>query len=392
MTMSPIESTSSHDPRRTNLAAATREQPASLRAFGSPQRYLQGPGALRELGGIVASFGATRPFVVADAVVQALLRADLEAALGPAARFAVFGGECSASEIDRLAAQARAADADIILGVGGGKAIDAAKGVRIQQPMPLVVVPSIASNDSPTSRIVVVYTDDHRLLEVRRMPTNPDVVLVDTAIIAAAPPRFFVSGIGDALSKKFEAAQCAGSGGQNFYGGRPPALAQAIADACYDVIREHAEPALMAVRRQRPDAHVEETVEATILLSGLAFENGGLSIAHSLTRGLSIVPGVADALHGEQVAWALLVQWVLEGRSDAFMADQLAFYGRIGLPRTLQELGLTGDPAQAATTIARDSWARAPYVKALTAPVDPERLEAAINATREFATAVRSPP
>ncbi len=212
MTMSPIESTSSHDPRRTNVPAATREQPASLRAFGSPQRYLQGPGALRELGGIVATFGATRPFVVADAVVQALLRADLEAALGPAARFAVFGGECSASEIDRLAAQARAADADIILGVGGGKAIDAAKGVRIQQPMPLVVVPSIASNDSPTSRIVVVYTDDHRLLEVRRMPTNPDVVLVDTAIIAAAPPRFFVSGIGDALSKKFEAAQCAASG------------------------------------------------------------------------------------------------------------------------------------------------------------------------------------
>ena len=358
---------------------------AALRAFGSPQRYLQGPGAIRELAGIVSSFGAARPFVVADAVVQALLRTDLEAALGAGARFADFSGECSATEIDRLATQARAANADLILGVGGGKAIDAAKGVRIQQPMPLVVMPSIASNDSPTSRVVVVYTDDHQLLEVRRMPTNPDVVLVDTTIIAAAPPRFFVSGIGDALSKKFEAAQCAGSGGMNFYAGRPPALAQVIADACYDIIRRHAEPALAAVRERRSDSHVEQTVEATILLSGLAFENGGLSIAHSLTRGLSIVPGVANALHGEQVAWGLLVQWVLEGRAEAFMADQLAFYSRIGLPRTLRELGLQEDPARAAATIARDSWARAPYVKALTAPIDPERLEAAIRATEHFA-------
>lgn len=374
------------------LRSATAPEPAPrLRAFGSPQRYLQGPSALRELGGIVATFGARRPFVVADAVVQALLRGDLQAALGADARFAVFGGECSAAEIDRLAAQARTAGADMIVGVGGGKAIDAAKGVRILQPMPLVVVPSIASNDSPTSRIVVVYTDDHRLLEVRRMPTNPDVVLVDTAIIAAAPPRFFVSGIGDALSKKFEAAQCAGSGGNNFYAGRPPAIAQAIANACYDIIREHAEPALAAVRRKQPDPHVEETVEATILLSGLAFENGGLSIAHSLTRGLSIVPGVADALHGEQVAWGLLVQWVLEGRPDHFIADQLAFYARIGLPRSLRELGLAGDPDEAAATIAQDTWTRAPYVQALTTPIDRSRLEAAIRATRDFGSTAPGP-
>ncbi|MBE0595366.1 MAG: iron-containing alcohol dehydrogenase, partial [Gemmatimonadales bacterium] len=128
-----------------------------------------------------------------------------------------------------------------------------------------------------------------------------------------------------------------------------------------------------------------QTVEATILLSGLAFENGGLSIAHSLTRGLSIVPGVAEALHGEQVAWGLLVQWVLEERTEEFLADQLAFYRRIGLPRTLRELGLQGDPAAAAATIAQDSWTRAPYVRALTQPIDPARLEAAIRMTERFA-------
>jgi len=357
-----------------------------LRTFGSPGRYFQGPGAIGELAGLAAGFGAKAPMVVADAVVKALLQERLAAALGPRTCFADFSGECTAAEIDRLARQAGDIGADLILGVGGGKAIDTAKGVRIQRPVPLVIIPTIASNDSPTSRIAVVYTDEHQLLEVRRMDSNPDVVLVDTSVIAAAPLRFFVSGIGDALSKKFEAAQCLGSGSDNFYGGRPPLIATTIANACYETIRVHAEPALAALRRGELDEHVEQTVEATILLSGMAFENGGLSIAHSLTRGLSIVPGVAAALHGEQVAWGLLVQWVLEDRTEEFLADQLAFYRRIGLPRTLRELGLQGDPADAAATIAQDSWARAPYIRALAHPIDPARLEAAIRMTERFAS------
>src|SRR5690606_12304627 len=139
-------------------------------------------------------------------------------------------------EIDRLAAEAAAAGADIIVGVGGGKAIDAAKGVRIARDVPLVIVPTVASNDSPTSRLVVTYTASHVLDEVRRMRTNPDIVLVDTEVLVSAPERFFVAGVGDAISKKFEAAQCIATGKDNFYAARPPRLAQVIADTCYEII------------------------------------------------------------------------------------------------------------------------------------------------------------
>lgn len=355
-----------------------------LRAFGAPHRYVQGPGALAQIEALAAAYGARRPFVVADAMVQDLLRPRLDAGLGAlaaATTYAAFQGECTGDEIARLAEAARAAGADLVLGVGGGKAIDTGKGVRVMHAAPLFIVPTIASNDSPTSRLAVVYTHEHVLHEVRRMPANPDLVLVDTEVLIAAPERFFVSGVGDALSKKFEAAQCLASGGQNFYGARPPLLAATIADACYEVIRADAEAALAAVRARRVDEPFERTVEATILLSGLAFENGGLSIAHSLTRGFSSVPGVAAALHGEQVAFGLLVQLMLEQRPEAFIAELAAFYGRIGLPRTLHELGLRGgDPAEAARAIARDTWARAPYVRALTAPVDEQRLADAVLA------------
>lgn len=360
-----------------------------MRAFGSPARYLQGPGVIGQLGVHAAAFGS-RAFIVADDTVLRILRSEIEAGLGPlaeAAHFERFGGECTAAEIERLAAAARSARADLVIGAGGGKAIDAAKGVRISLEAPLVIIPTVASNDSPTSRLVVTYSADHVLGEVRLMASNPDLVLADTAVLVKAPERFFVSGVGDALSKKFEAAQCHATGRDNFYGARPPRIARAIADACYEVIRAHAEQALAAVRAQACNQAFEDTIEATILLSGLAFENGGLSIAHSLTRGFSIVPGLASALHGEQVAFGLLAQLVLERHSADFLADLLDFYARLGLPRSLAELGLQGDAPAAAARIASDTWARAPYVQALAGGIDCPRLEAAVLAAHELGTA-----
>lgn len=352
-----------------------------LKTFGAPHAYTQGPGAIHELGCLAHEQGSRKPFVVIDGAISETLLPLVRQGLGvlaEAATFAPFSGECTQAEITRLAQQAMQADADLIVAVGGGKTIDSAKGVRIRCDKPIFIVPTIASNDSPTSRLVVVYTEEHAVSEVLLMPANPDLVLVDTQILVAAPERFFVAGVGDALSKKFEAAQCIGSGKSNFYAAGATRLAATVSDLCYDVVRAHAEGALQAVRSQQLNEDFERTVEATILLSGLAFENAGLSIAHSLTRGLSAVPGPAQAMHGEQVAFGLLVQWLLEGRSEAFLDDLLKFYGRMGLPQTLTALGLQDDPAEAAEQIARITWERAPYIGAVTFPLDQQRLSAAI--------------
>lgn len=347
----------------------------TLRAFGGPSLYVQGAGALADLGPRVAALGA-RPFVVADAVVAELLGDRLRAALGAGATFATFGGECTAAEIDRLSAAAREAGAGVVLGVGGGKAIDTAKGVRMALSCPLAIVPTIASNDSPTSRLAVLYTADHVLAEVRLMATNPDLVLVDTAVIAQAPARFFAAGIGDALSKKFEVEQCAAAGGLNFYKGTPTELALAIAERCYAIVRADGEAAMAAVGRKAPDAAMEKVVEATILLSGLAFESGGLSIAHSLTRGFSAVPEISRALHGEQVALGLMAQLVAEGRDAAFLDDLKAFYAAIGLPASLAAFGVS-DPA-AVDVIVDVSWRTAPYIRNFRPELSQAQLHAAL--------------
>jgi glycerol dehydrogenase len=349
-----------------------------VRVFGAPSRYVQGPGVLAQLGEWVGT-RSNRPLIVADAVVTQLLHDDLMSGLGSladATRLAPFNGECTSDEIARIAAMA--GDADVVIGVGGGKAIDTAKSVSIAIGQRVIIVPTVASNDSPTSRLAVLYTSDHVLSEVRLMQANPDLVLVDTAIIARAPERFFVAGIGDALSKKFEAAQCFAAKGQNFHKAHPPYLALTLGEACYTCIRQHAEGALLALRAGAPDDAFERVVEATILMSGLAFESGGLSIAHAVLRGMSTVPELNGALHGEQVAFGLIVQLILECRAQGQIEELLAFYQRIGLPRTLKALGYPGPAIKIAATVAQHTWANAPYVRNLSQPIDAARLERAI--------------
>jgi glycerol dehydrogenase len=137
----------------------------ALAILGAPRRYVQGPGALDRIGELAFALGQ-RPFVVADRVALDLLRPRLEKTLGAAARFAVFAGECSHDEIARLAASCGAAGGDVVIALGGGKAIDTGKGVALRRELPLLVAPTIASNDAPTSRVIVVYDENHAIAEI----------------------------------------------------------------------------------------------------------------------------------------------------------------------------------------------------------------------------------
>ncbi|GAA0268092.1 glycerol dehydrogenase [Cryptosporangium japonicum] len=303
---------------------------STLRIFGAPHRYVQGPGALDRLGPLVADLGP-RAVLIVDAGVSAFLAPRL-----PGDQYLEVDLEVTHAAIEATLARVTAGPA-VIVGVGGGKAVDLARAVAWRRGDPLVTVPTVASNDSPAAMAVAVYDDEHRMVEVIQTGRNPELVLVDTAVIARAPVRLLAAGIGDAVAKKFEARSCLAVGGTNQHGTRGLRVAAAIADACYENLRISAVAGLAAARRGEPDAAFEDMVEATILLSGLAFENGGLSIAHSFVRGLQAVRGTRDALHGEHVGYGLLVQLALEGGERP---ELTGFLAEVGLPVTLAGLGL----------------------------------------------------
>ena len=351
-----------------------------MNVIGTPQRYMQGVGALDQIGPVINDLGK-KPFFIADAIVMEIVRPRLEEILhrqGLQGAFVEFQGECCRSEIARLAEKCRDATSDIVVGLGGGKTLDTAKGIKFELGIPLIIAPTIASNDSPTSRIIVVYSEQGVFSEALTLPINPDVVLVDTGIIAQAPVRFLAAGIGDALATKFEAEQCYRSGGLNFFEARPCQAALTLADSCYHIIRKNGVLAKKAIEAGLVTEAVEEIVEATILLSGIGFESGGLAAAHAVNQGFTLLEETHRALHGEKVAFGLLVQFVLENRDRDFMEEMIKFYKEIDLPCTLEAIGLKKNSEEKLHTVVKHMCRKESYIYNMTVPLDEKKVLAAI--------------
>jgi glycerol dehydrogenase len=346
-----------------------------VRIFAAPCRYIQGAGALSRLGALVAGYGK-RPFIVADGSTSEQQRQQVERLLRPSVERVTFG-LCSegrtAVELDRFIDSARALEGDVVIGLGGGVAIDIAKGVRSALDLPLVTVPTVPSCHSPISRVIELQADGNRPGDVRAMAAHAEVVLVDTAILVTTPPRQFIAGIGDAIARKFEVEQCVAVGALNLFDAQPTLLAAAAAEACYRALREHAAVALAAVVRRETGEAVERVAEALILLSGIAYESGGPSLAHALARGFATLPACRTALHGELVAFALLAQLVFEERPAALLDDLVRFYRSLGLPIRLGEIGLVGEVSAMVDEAARRSC------REWLIPVDAKRLAEAIT-------------
>ena len=351
-----------------------------LTIFGAPYRYVQGPDALQMLGQYARWFGQ-RAVLVIDRYVHEQYGARIEALCAASQvqlRPLIVQGDLTLQSMAELCAQGAAAPADVVIAAGGGKAMDAGKGVAKALDKPLITVPTVASNDAPTSKNYVLYDDQHNLLAVEHMRFNPALVLVDTTVIASAPRPFFLAGLGDAVSKQFEAAQCFARQGRNMYDGQSTLTAQAIAAACLRTLLADAEQALQAAGTGQPTPAFERTVEAMILMSGLGFESGGLSIAHALTRGLPKIAGVAAAPHGLQVAVGLLVQLDLEERTDDSLATLRDWYARVGLPTTLRGIGASM-PTEAELAVAAELTLAARHTANFQRPLDVATLVAALR-------------
>lgn len=171
-------------------------------------------------------------------------------------------------------------------------------------------------------------------------PTDPYCVVVDSEIIAKAPKRYLVSGMGDAMSTYYEADACMRAPhGINPVGGRPTEAAVALAKLCRDLLFEYGVQAVQDMDRAEVTEAIEKVIEANTLLSGLGFESGGLAAAHAIHNGLTAHKGTHEYIHGEKVAFSTIVQLCMEQKMDE--ARRVAkFFVEVGLPVCLADLGI----------------------------------------------------
>ncbi|MFC1432123.1 glycerol dehydrogenase [Streptacidiphilus sp. N1-3] len=315
-----------------------------LSVFSSPGHYVQGRDATASLGPEMARLGLAGPvLVVASPSAERLLAATWRETFATAGSdYAVhrFGGECSRAEIALITGAATADRSAVLVGAGGGKALDAARAAADELRLPMVSCPTAASNDAPCSALSVVYTPEGQFESYRLVRRNPALVLVDSSVVVRAPARLFSAGMGDALATWFEARTCVAGRVRNMRGGASTGAAAALAELCHRTLLADGPQALEAVRQQVVVPAVERLIEANTLLSGLGFESSGLAAAHAVHNGLTAVPETHAYLHGEKVAFGVLTQLVLEGAPSSETGSVLDFCTAVGLPVTLAELGL----------------------------------------------------
>ena len=328
------------------------------RVLVAPNRYIQGQGVLLNLGRYLKVVPSNQPAILISERGRKELGEIINESLsarGITPTFEIFNGECSLSEIERITNKLVAlGKIDSLVAVGGGKCVDAGKSVAYRLKLPSIICPSLASNDAPCSALSVLYTEEGVSEGAEFFPWSPALVIVDTGIVARAPARYLVSGMGDAMATWYEADTCFRNfKARNTVGARPTLAARAIGELCANTLFEYGVSSVESVSRSISDEALERVVEANTLLSGIGFESGGLAGAHAVAQSYTVIPQIqANYLHGEMVAMGLLVQLSLEERQ--LECEKVAtFFSQVGLPVNLLQLGLEVEIEQALDGVVR---------------------------------------
>ena len=226
----------------------------------APRRYVQGPDTLREAGDLILPIGR-KALILWDATVKGITGEALISSLKDAGIEVVdvdFKGDSTKGEAARVAQIMTEEGVDVSLAVGGGKTLDTVKAAAATAGTKVVTIPTIASNDSPTSSFTVWYDDDGNCTGFESWGVNPDLVLVDTQVIANGPVKAFVAGMGDALGTWVEADACSQVTAPNLAGGTSTLVAMAIAKLCYQVLMENGIEAVKAVEANTVNDAVEK--------------------------------------------------------------------------------------------------------------------------------------
>ena len=337
----------------------------------SPSKYVQGAGEMKKLGEYAQKYGKKALVLITESGykrIEDVLKVGFEGYdIEPVYEY--FNRECSKTEINRLVAVMNEKGCDVVIGIGGGKILDTAKAVAYYKEVPVLICPTIASTDAPCSALSVIYTDEGVFEEYLFLPANPNMVLMDTEIIAKSPVRLTVSGMGDALATYFEARACQASEATTCAGGNVTMAAMSLAKLCFDTLMNEGVKAKLALEAGACTKAVEKVIEANTLLSGIGF---------------TVLDECHHMYHGEKVAFGTITQLVLEDIPAEELEDIIDWCIELGLPVTLKELGITEVTDEKLMAVATAACAENDTLHNMPFEVTPETVCAAIKAADAY--------
>jgi len=363
----------------TNLAP-----PSLLSLAVAPAQVLRGVQALAQSKEAIASLGH-RPLIVGGHHTLATLSPQLQPILKqPSLNCATasYSPDCSEVSLASLTEAVTRHQADLIIGVGGGKALDTAKLLAHQCNLRVVTVPTSAATCAAWTALSNVYSHQGAFLYDVALDRCPDLLILDYDLILSAPKRTLVAGIGDAIAKWYEASISSGHSEQTLI-----IAAVQQARVLRDILLQHS---LEALHHPGSDTW-QQIVDACVLMAGVTGGLGGAQCrtvaAHAVHNGLTHICTPHKTLHGEKVAYGILVQLRLEEMIQnnhlALSSRQqlIKFYDQIGLPKTLEELGLAEVTLAQLRQAAAIACAESSDIHHLPFAVNPDQLVAAMVST-----------
>jgi len=318
----------------------------------SPASMLTGPGCRHTASSEIARLGR-RAFVLGGSNGLAAAASVLEQLEDAMAHVCIqtFHGECTETTI-ATAAQA-AADCDLLIGVGGGKAIDTAKAAAVEASIPCVTIPTSPATCAAYTPLSILHNKRGAYIESRRLPRPIAIMILDPELMLGAPTRLLSAGCVDALARSWDtllAARC----------GVPSSMAALSISVCDHLWNETLRPLAGKAVEDNRQGYVTTAfatvIEACITGAGLAGQLGarffGRSFSHAVGYALAGVVDNAVVLHGEAVGLGILVQCAIDPETPVSLEDMTEYFEALSAPTRFADLGFNGLPGEEGRNLA----------------------------------------
>lgn len=334
---------------------------------------------------VVVIGGKTAISKAKDALIEALQNSELEIM-----DYIWYGGNSNYENVKMLKNNPIVQDADILFGVGGGRAVDTVKVLAVELDKPVFDFPTIASNCAPTTTLSVMYNADGTFKQYHFCGRPVDHTFINTKIIAEAPSEFLWAGIGDALSKECESTYAAK--GEDLF--HTTMTGVCLGQVCTTPLVEYGAKALNDCKNNTTSYELQEVILSIIVSTGLVsnfttnkddlfYYNS--SLAHAFYNGSTIVHETEKHRHGEIVAFGVLC--LLAADKNYSELERIAkFNMSVGLPTTLKDIGVSKDYVDAIVKRATltTEW------KFKHTDMNEEKFNAAILEADEFGTKLKT--
>lgn len=315
-------------------------------AAKTPETYINKPGAINEAGGQIARIGK-RPLIIGGktalervgGLFQSLENVGIESS-----DTYTFDGYPSETQFQKYVNIAKHAGADVVIGIGGGRAIDTAKAVADILGIPAVAIPTIAATCAAWAAVTIQYDDEGAYVQGRWNKHSPRLVIADPEVIFTAPERYLFSGVADTFAKLYETTPALERCPDN----ASLALAVHASRIAFDKLEQQTFRALAQAKQGEYGQAARDVIDAVIYLAGFAgsFQEEGLphyGFAHPFYHVSTRLGGTRHKLHGEKVAYGIVAQLFLEKKPEKEIIRTIQLFNKYNAAFTLEDIGIGSD-------------------------------------------------